>query len=650
MYIKKMLCTLLLFSGIGFTNNLVAQEQKKERNDLYNEYQRGGGQTAFNNIMQWRQERLKTIADKMAALPAVTKAALLKEADKWLSFNWPSLPAMLYLEYRDNGNRVNFENAQFERRKALAALVAGELAGGNGKYIRQIVNGLWVILEESTWVLPAHVGVQKAGSGLADPAEPVVDLFAGETAATLSWAQFLLHDQLDKVSPIVNKRITYELQHRIITPFLQRNDFWWMGWSGRSVNNWNIWINTNVLQTAVLSINETDIRNKVIEKTIHSADNFLNGYPDDGGCDEGPSYWGHAGGKLIEFITLLNNASAHQLSWSNNELIHRIGAYIYKMHVDSSRFVNFADASASTIPPPHTAYLYGTTFHDPLLTNFAAYLSRLDNPDSMKLKAPSLAFFIYNLECRDALLAAPAAAPYTAVNWLPDLQVVSMRSQAGTSRGLFFAAQGGHNAESHNHNDVGNFVLYMDGKPALIDVGVGTYTKQTFSADRYKLWFMQSQWHNCPTINGVQQQDGRRFQANEVHFSNYKLSMDIAAAYPATALVQSWKRTFTFAPAKTSLQLQETYQLKEWKEAFLLHFMTYLAADTSIPGKVVLKGVTASLTITYDPALFDVQTTQQEVTDGRLSPVWGDHVTRISLQARTRVLKGQHTLKFVMNR
>ncbi|MEI3798934.1 MULTISPECIES: heparinase II/III domain-containing protein [unclassified Chitinophaga] len=649
MHVKKLICAVLLFSSISIAGNVSGQDAGKARNYLYEEYRQKGGDAAFKDIIQWREQRYKSVTEKIAALPAASKAILLKEADKGLSFDWPSLPATLYLQYRDNGNRVNFENAQFERRKVLAALVAGELVDGKGKYMPQIVNGLWLILEESTWVLPAHIGAQKAGSGLPDPTEPVVDLFAGETAATLSWAQFLLHDQLDKFSPIVNKRITYELQHRIVEPYLKRTDFWWMGWGGRAVNNWNIWINTNVLQTALLGINETDIRNKVIEKTIRSADNFVNGYPDDGGCDEGPIYWGHAGGKLIEFIDLLNSASAHRLSWSNNELIHRIGAYIYKMHVDSSRFVNFADASASTIPPSHTVYLYGTAFHDPLLVNFAAYLSGLENPDSNRVKTPSLAFFVYNVEYRSALLSAKAA-PYTAENWLPDLQVLSLRSEAGVSKGLFFAAQGGHNAESHNHNDVGNFVLYMDGKPAIIDVGVGTYTKQTFSADRYKLWFMQSQWHNCPTINGVQQQDGRKFQATAVEYSHNKLSMDIAAAYPEAAMVQSWKRTFTFNPAKTSLQLSEAYQLKEWKEPFLLHFMTCLPAGTGTPGRIVLKGGTADLLLTYDPSLFEVVTEQQEIKDSRLSPVWGDHVTRISLKARSQALTGKHSVAFVMRR
>ncbi|PSL50256.1 heparinase II/III-like protein [Chitinophaga niastensis] len=654
MHIKNIVCMMLLFSGVTTANGLLAQDHTEKRNYLYEEWQHAGGAVAFEQIAQWKQTQYQVIIDKMARLPVATRTALLKDADKAMAFTWPSLPATLFLEFRDNGNRVNFESAQSERRKVLGALVAGELADGKGKYIPQIVNGLWVILEESTWVLPAHIGVQKAGTDLADPTEPIVDLVSGETAATLSWAQFLLHDQLDKFSPMVNKRITYELQHRVIEPFLQRNDFWWMGFKGGLVNNWNIWINTNILQTALLSINDTAIRNNVIEKSIRSADNFVNGYPDDGGCDEGPTYWGHAGGKLIEFITWLNSASAHKLSWGNNELIHQIGTYIYKMHIDSSRFVNFADASASTIPPPHTVYLYSEAFHDPLLKNFAAYLYRLENPDTSKFKMSSLSFFIYDLETRDALLAAAPGAPYKPVNWLPDLQVLSLRSAAGTTKGLFFAALGGHNAESHNHNDVGNFVLYMDGKPALIDVGVGTYTKQTFSADRYKLWYMQSQWHNCPTINGVQQQAGRRFQANDVHFTDNKsnriLSMDIAAAYPESAMVQTWKRTFTFTPAKTSLQLDESYQLKEWKEAFRLHFMTVLPADVHTPGKIVLKGATASLVMTYDPALFEVVTEQQPLTDNRLSSVWGSQVMRISLQARKQALTGKHTVLFVMER
>ena len=38
--------------------------------------------------------------------------------------------------------------------------------------------------------------------------------------------------------------------------------------------------------------------------------------------------------------------------------------------------------------------------------------------------------------------------------------------------------------------------------PVIIDAGVGTYTRQTFSSERYTIWTMQSNYHNLPMING----------------------------------------------------------------------------------------------------------------------------------------------------
>ncbi len=65
------------------------------------------------------------------------------------------------------------------------------------------------------------------------------------------------------------------------------------------------------------------------------------------------------------------------------------------------------------------------------------------------------------------------------------------------------AAKGGFNNESHNHNDVGTFSLYVNTIPVILDAGVGTYAKQTFGKDRYTIWTMQSNYHNLPMINGI---------------------------------------------------------------------------------------------------------------------------------------------------
>jgi hypothetical protein len=70
------------------------------------------------------------------------------------------------------------------------------------------------------------------------------------------------------------------------------------------------------------------------------------------------------------------------------------------------------------------------------------------------------------------------------------------------------AAKAGHNAESHNQNDVGSFIVALDGRPLIIDVGVGVYTRQTFGPGRYEIWTMRSSWHNVSEVDQVLQAAG----------------------------------------------------------------------------------------------------------------------------------------------
>src|SRR5262249_35054565 len=96
--------------------------------------------------------------------------------------------------------------------------------------------------------------------------------------------------------------------------------------------------------------------------------------------------------------------------------------------------------------------------------------------------------------------------------WLPDVQLMISR----LAHGLFVAAHAGNNGRSHNHNDVGDFIVYVAGEPVIIDVGSGTYTARTFSKDRYRLWFNTSPFHNLPAFNGQDQQAGLEFSAGHV--------------------------------------------------------------------------------------------------------------------------------------
>ncbi|MCC7400427.1 MAG: heparinase II/III family protein [Chitinophagaceae bacterium] len=604
------------------------------RNYLTNTFKEKRFSFSAPGLQQWRSVGKKELLQKISSLPAEVKQDVIKEADRWLSYDWPALPASIYMEFKLNGNRNRFEERQTERRKVLSDLVAAFLISKDQKYFFPIVNGLWATLEESTWVLPAHIGVQKAGSGLPDPSEQIIDLVNGQTAALLANIQWVLHDEMDAYSPIINERIYSELRKRIVIPYLQRSDFWWMGFNGNIVNNWNPWINTNVLHTELLTEANIDTLNLIIEKILRSTDQFINGYPEDGGCDEGPTYWSEAGGKLIRMLYLLRSVSYSKLNWSSEGLLQRMGTYIYKMQISKNYFVNFGDAFARNIPNAVSVYRFGEYFNNDSLIHFASYLFSLEK----RLPADNITEFFQMVEVYRFLSSdQDAAAPMPAFSCLPDLQVITARSKNRTDEGLFLAIQGGNNGESHNHNDVGNFIIYANGKPVIVDAGVGVYTAQTFSSKRYELWNMQSQWHNCPTINGVMQQNGKQFKATgfscgDPKNGNMSAKMDIAGAYPKEAAVKSWIREFSFDRDKNVISIKENYRLEKWIENSKVHFLACCPVKDDGNGMIeFLDADGKPALLMHIPKGIEFVVEEKRVEDKRLNSSWGDKLYRVTV-------------------
>ncbi|MBM4028954.1 MAG: hypothetical protein FJ280_26690, partial [Planctomycetes bacterium] len=201
---------------------------------------------------QWRPWPKGSEREPWEALPAPMRKDLIANGEQHLGSQWPTLPATLFLEYARNGNRSRYEREHFARRNALTDLIVAECVEGEGRFLDDIANLVWAICEESFWGVSAHIGAQKAGSGLPDPAEFIVDLFAAETGESLAWTYYLLGERLDRVSPMLRKRIGHEIDRRILTPCLERDDFGWMGFKGGRVNNWNPWCNSNWLACTLL--------------------------------------------------------------------------------------------------------------------------------------------------------------------------------------------------------------------------------------------------------------------------------------------------------------------------------------------------------------------------------------------------------------
>ncbi|HET7898428.1 MAG TPA: heparinase, partial [Flavisolibacter sp.] len=141
--------------------------------------------------------------------PAMMQA-YVKQAEGYLNYNWPSIPATKSLLIERTGDRNEYQAISFEKRDVLGTLLLAEVYENKGRFLDPIINGVWSICEESFWGSPAHLPQTKEYSGLMDVSQPFVELFGAETATYLAWVDYFLGDKLDAVSPQIRKRIYYE--------------------------------------------------------------------------------------------------------------------------------------------------------------------------------------------------------------------------------------------------------------------------------------------------------------------------------------------------------------------------------------------------------------------------------------------------------
>lgn len=582
--------------------------------------------------------------------------AHITRGEKMLNYEWQTILAVRFLDFVRTGNRSQFEQVSIGRRNALVNLVIAECMENKGRFLDDIVNGVWAICEESFWGLSAHVSAQKAGSGLPDITEPIVDLFVAETSALLSWVVYLMESRLDTVSKLIVPRIELEIDRRMLTPLLERDNFGWMGFGGQSVNNWNPWICSNWLISALLIEKDEERRIKLIHKAIRALDNFIDPYPKDGGCDEGPSYWGRAGASLYDCLELLYSATNGKIDVYNEPLIQNIGRFIYRVQIHERYFINFADAPAMLVPSASLVYRYGQQINDPKMMALGAWSANEVNikqngvGDSIGRMLPAL--FSVN-----ELISADAKPPLPRDVWLDEIQVMVARDKDESSDGFFVAMKGGHNAESHNHNDVGNFIVYIDGKPIFIDAGVEAYTAKTFSSKRYEIWTMQSNYHNLPTINGNQQLPGHQYSARNVIYKadgqKAELVMDIAKAYPDEANIDSWTRSVILNRGD-SITINEAYNLKEASNEIIINLLTpcevLLDNGLIILNELELSGgrMSGSAKICYESTKLSASIEQIIVEDRGLKNIWGEQVTRIMLKSKNSLNKD--SLKLIITK
>lgn len=429
-----------------------------------------------------------------------------------------------YIQYNITGSRVEYERPYFVRRRAMnTAAILSLIYPEEEKYFAKLCDVLWAILDEYSWVLPAHIG------NFTDNTVAFIDLFAAETGFALSEIDYLLAERLP---PLIRSRIAAEIDRRIISAYMGTRRYWWE----RGTNNWAAVCAGSVGITYIYRHPEMfETVRPMLEETMRC---FLSGFPEDGICLEGFGYWHYGFGFYLCFADLVQQFTNGKIDYLTQPKLREIVRFPQRMYLDNATTVSFSDGGMRG--EWHLGMLHYLKKRFPADVQIPPRAYAYTNDGCGRWGLHLRAFFWFDETLENESVDAPNTDYAATSQWL-------IRKTPRYS----FAAKGGNNAEPHNHNDIGSFIVTKHGEQILCDPGAGTYTKQYFSAQRYEYFQADSRGHSVPIIDGQKQCAGREHSADAA-WNGDTFTLEMHRAYDIPALTQL-TRTFSFTEDSVTL-------------------------------------------------------------------------------------------------
>ncbi len=504
-------------------------------------------------------------------------ASVVVDAERCLKETYQALPDDLYLEYSKTGNRTNYEKVYFNKLRAFRTLVIAECVEDQGRFVKSIQDLIASYAADKSWVLPAHDGGLENFEGR----QITIDLFASEVACELATADRMLGDRLDQATRALVRK---EAKRRIFDPYTGMvND----GKPGKAwllvTNNWNAVCLANVTGTALALLEEPDEKAFYVSAAERYVANFLNGFTDDGYCSEGIGYWNYGYGCFVRLAHMLSGATRGKVDLFAAPKARSAGMFARRMEITPGMYPAFADCSVGAKPSRETM----------------AYVSRrYELPPTLweRQAAPSVRFLdefgVYAFLFQGSAPEGPSP-PAGIRDWFADAQVLIGRgARTGSGLPVGVALKGGHNAEHHNHNDLGSYVFCVGDNMTLVDPGAEVYTRRTFSSERYVSNVLNSFGHPVPRVADQLQATGPSAAAKvlqcELADDQDTLQLDLKSAYPVKTL-QMLNRTFRFERPAGRLTITDEVRY-DAPEAFGTAVITFdswkqLSADRLLVGQ-----------------------------------------------------------------
>jgi hypothetical protein len=601
-----------------------------------------------SSITEWHPFPKVDQRQAWTGVPDRARREPLVQAESALAEPWPELKASVFAEFQRDGNRSHFELPHFGRRRILRDLVLGAGLTYDPSYTDPIMDAVWSICEESFWGVPAHsYSVRLGRTPLPAVDEPVIDLFAAETGAQLAWTRYLMGERLAEAGgSTFDERVVAEIDRRLLSPLLDRDDWNWLAKERTRPNNWTPWICSNLLAAVLLTEADPARRAVQVSKIIASLDVYVDQLLDDGGCSEGQSYWAVGPAKLLDCLDALHGASGGRLDGFTLPKVAALSRYPVAMHVSGRDMIQHADGHGQWLLEASVLHRAGRFLDDPAARQLAVHLR--DAPAGRQERArTNLWRGLSELFEPGYADAAPTEPPLIRQHWFPDLQVLVAREHAGSTAGFLLCMKAGNNAEHHNQNDVGGLSVAIDGQHLVVDPAVSVYTRKTFSPQRYELFEMNSDWHCLPVVNGLVQSPGGQYAARDVSCETnddaVTMAADLAAAWPVESGLESYVRTATLH--RDAQQIVITDRWVGSGVSSLVLPLTVAAEPVAGDQRVRFQVGDSTVVLDVDGA-GSIGTEARALDDPYLTALWGDRLWRVLITAQGPADNGVLKLTF----
>jgi len=495
--------------------------------------------TEFNDA-KWEQVRTHPYY-----APAV--AAITERTEKMLQTDPPRVKFSDIHLFATTGDRKTFERTFNDYAGRMNNYFFMYCLTKEQKYLDALSDILWNICDFESWSIPAHVAEKLI------PEMRRVNLDLTSTIMGFRIAE-ILHFIGDKLPDLVYRRALYEVRLRVIDSYA-KNDFSWM----RVTNNWSAVCIAATL-AAYLYVGTKEETDEQLPRMIETMNCYLRGFDEEGCCLEGYGYWNYGFSHFCLFASLLREYTDGKINLFDDPKVRAIAHFQENITINQSQCINFSDCGDAFRPYDWLTHFLKHEYPDISTPTFTHCASGTGVLRYILWTDPELAEGNLN----------PKSFMFENNQWY------IYRSDAYN-----MACKGGYNAEPHNHNDVGSFLISKNDRVTFTDGGCGEYSRQYFtSGERYKILEPSSRSHSVPIVNGRYQVTGReKSKVNIAEEGHYAYSLENAYDIPA---MTSLKREFVCEADR--IVLTDTYDFTETPESVVERFVTNLEPEITPEG------------------------------------------------------------------